>query len=215
MKSKEWPPKDAVTELLKLLRASTAPEFRLAMSADLKQARKRYQLLAANRQPIPRKAYDGVAKAARVLNAAMNNLNDCYSRRGDDWLTDRETAQAEVRRILAGAEERAREVKRRQPPKTEKDAVVFFALRWLDQRGLSRAAWLDFIELYYETATGESEARGKLDHQIRKLTGKGRGSAAASGKGVASATGQAIGRATAAASGRGAANAVGQAIRRV
>jgi hypothetical protein len=175
MKSQEWPAESAINELLVLLRASDTPAARKVLVADLEKVKKLYRKMTADRRRVPPRAYDNVAKAARALNAAMNNLNHHYHLRNDDWLTNREGAHAEILRIWTAADERVRMAKRGQPVKNNKLAVVLCALHWLDPRDfLSPAARLNFIELYYETVTGESDARGKLDWQIRLLTGKPR-----------------------------------------
>jgi hypothetical protein len=204
MNPQEWPPEDAVKELLKLLHSPNTPEARGILVDNLEKAKNLYQQTTADRRRIPLKAYDSVAKAANNLNAAMNRLNRYYHLRSDDWLTSREGAQAEVQRILTAADARVRMAKRGQPVKDNKLTVVILALHWLDGRDfLSRAARLSFIELYYETVTGESDARGKLDWQIRLLTGKRKAIGSAAGIGAGQAEGRTIIAATGHGSGKG------------
>lgn len=113
------------------------------------------------------------------MNAAMNALNRhfCLPQTDDlrvrprSWIENREDAQAEVLRILAAAEKRAGTVNRGQPKKTSKSWVVWDAV-WhllgkLDPKRLSNKH-IEFIELFYETVTSETNVRGTLDWQIRQ-----------------------------------------------
>jgi hypothetical protein len=175
------PPKSTVAELMKLAGAGAGRRFaRKLLVATLPAVKQVYDELTAARHPVPRKSFDKVATAARALSAAMNALNRQYQPRlaatMEDWLENREAAQTAVLRILAAAEKGARKTKRGQPKKDNKAWVVRHAVGYLRRaapakflsNGRLSAAHLEFIELYYETVTGETGVRGTLEYKIRE-----------------------------------------------
>ena len=185
MKQEKWPPDSAVEELLKLANTPADPIRKEMLRETLAHAKAEYDELSSS-PPIPRKVLENVAKAARALNAAMNAANR-YRPRADerekkgllrviDWMENRGGAQAEVSRILAAAEKDARTTRRRgQPMKVASQIVVQIAVQVLEQRlktfvTLSSARHVEFIELFYETVTGEKGVQGKLDWLIRRGT---------------------------------------------
>jgi hypothetical protein len=103
-----------------------------------------------------------------------------------DWLkeSDRHDAQCCVKKVLAAVERGSPDFtgspRRGQPPKRAKAIVVAQALIYLENYAPGSALrnwpakmrlsnkYLEFVELFYETATGEEDARGKLEWQIRE-----------------------------------------------
>ena len=102
---------------------------------------------------------------------ALNYIPQTNIRR--QWLDDQKGAQAEVFRIRTIAEKRAAVARRGQPRKFNKVAVVYRALAYLNggegptKRRLSNKH-REFIELFYEAITGETDVRGSLEWQIRQ-----------------------------------------------
>lgn len=183
MKQEKWPPDSAVEELLKLANTPANPTAKKMLCETLEHAKAEYDELSS-RPPIPRKVLENVARAARALNAAMNAANRYRPRADDDrrkkgllrvmdWMANRGGAQAEVSRILAAAEKGARTTRRRgQPMKVDRQIVVQIAMQCLERQlktfvTLSSIRHVEFIELFYETVTGEKAVQGKLDWLIR------------------------------------------------
>jgi hypothetical protein len=164
-----WPPeKTTIDELLKLGQIpETQREFLLW---DLKFASGFY--FRPDLPLAPRQAYEKAIKAAMLLKASMNMLSRYGVCLGGNWIN------AGMDKIIAEAEKDARKIQRGRPIKEGERSVVMRAVESLclhaqprvETRHLSPKQ-LQFIELFYETATGEKDARGKLDHQIRFATG--------------------------------------------
>jgi hypothetical protein len=194
---KDWPDDDVATALLKCAGVSDNPETRKQLRNKLLTADMLYRINTAAQYRIPPKIYDRTAVAARALLSAIAELNrrarprisPGVTRRGEislnteelDWLkeSDRDGAEYYVRKVLAVVDRRSPDftgsLERGQPSKSTKDAVVATALRCLEnwsERAVAKVRLsnrhLEFVELFYETVTGEDDARGKLEWQIRK-----------------------------------------------
>ena len=173
MKPESWPPKSTVDELMKLAGVPDNADNRRALCVQLKGSKVVYYFQTVGR-PFSRKPFAQVAKAARALSTAMNALNyipQTNIRR--QWMDDQKGAQAEVFRIRTIAEKRAAGARRGQPRKFNKVAVVYRALAYLNggegptKRRLSNKH-REFVELFYEAITGETDVRGSLEWQIRQ-----------------------------------------------
>jgi hypothetical protein len=134
--------------------------------------------VSLQRAQAPQPVYARVARAATRLKTLMDVLSRDYGVRLldgiDDWIANRKPVHTEIDRTIAAAEARARGIKRGQPKKEGKLSVVYYAILLL--RRYARPRWetrhpsdvqLQFIELFYETATGETNVTGKLEHQVR------------------------------------------------
>jgi hypothetical protein len=178
MKLERWqPPENAVDEMLKLMGVpSNYFPIRQQLRLALEAARTTYNETTADREPVPRKDYDRVVKAVRELSAAMSALDRRYSSRSYGWLPSRSQAQHEIDGVLRVAEAHANAIKRGQPRKDNKVFVAYIAIQILHlysptlqgNEGNLSPKHVEFLEVFYETVTGETESRGKLDWAIRK-----------------------------------------------
>jgi hypothetical protein len=174
-------PKTVVDELLKLGRIPDRPRQRKSLVDDLVLSHAIYHYRRGLPQP-KRQAYTNIIKAATHLKASMNVLSRQYGIRicygigmdDEDPIESHKVAHAGIDRIIAAVEKAARTIKLGQPKKERKLSVVSLAIEHLKQharpqlktRHLSDTQ-REFIERFYETATGETDACGKLEHQIR------------------------------------------------
>jgi hypothetical protein len=161
-----WPPTSALEKLLKLAGIPDNPGNRQCLHVALEHAKRDYNTFGNNRRPVARRTCNKVAKAARGLISAMNEMD--RSSGPDGWTANRKIVQAEVVRALTAAENRAHATRRGQPPKHKKSVVVRDALMYLYlQSNKRRLPSEKFTELFYKTVTGNVDS---VEHQIGNET---------------------------------------------
>jgi hypothetical protein len=168
MKQDKWPSDSAVKELLKLAKIPNNADNRRCLCVALEHAKRDYNdCTGGQRRAVGRKTCSKVARAARVLIQAMNELDG--SSEPDGWITNREIVQAEVSRVRDAAENRAHAAKGRgRPSKYDKSVVVRGALMYLYlQSNKRRLPSEKFTELFYKTVTGNVD---NVEHQIANET---------------------------------------------
>ena len=174
-------PETVVDELLKLGQIPDRPAQRKSLAEDLVVAHANYHHRRGLRQP-KRQVYTNIINAATRLKTAMNVLSRQYGIRicygigidDEDPIESHRVAHAGIDKIIAAVEKAARTIRPGQPKKERKLLVVSLAIEHLKQHARPRLktrhlsdVQRQFVELFYETAAGGIDVRGKLEHQIR------------------------------------------------
>lgn len=172
MKFKEWPPKGAVVELLKLAGVPDNPTTRAGLKYQLDAAATLFEVAVEGQKPIPRQSYERVEAAARELIAAMNALSIHHQLKSKNWLENQEKAQVELLRVLAAAKQGNQPRKRSRPRRDDKLSVVDRAGLFYEKYAKAPATsypdgrFATFARRVYTVVGGNPS--DDLDHQIRK-----------------------------------------------